>query len=373
MHLKTILRSSLLLVAALPALSQEKTNSSLPAPSVAKATDAIFSAFGQHAVVGLGDVHGMAQEEDFYLSLIQDPRFAAEVGNVVVEFGDASQQNTIDRYVNGDEVPYTQLRKVWADTVGWLPTVTSMGYLNFYAQVRAVNSALPKERRIRVWLGDPPIDWSKPISQADFSKILADRDRYPADLLETEIFAKGKKALVLYGTFHFYFQGSLRNRIEAHHPGAFFIVTPYSGFTDLKCSEAFEKTVQNVPAPFMVGPVRKTQLQQLMKAPGCHFLNASDFSFPVSFTKERKAKELSDMEDQSSGVAGDALIYLGAARTLTESPLSPDLYLDEDFRKELNKRSVLKGEGPLTWPSVADNPASPKFVRPYGGLLGEQR
>lgn len=108
-----------------------------------------------------------------------------------------------------------------------------------------------------------------------------------------------------------------------------------------------------------------------MQAPGCHFLNASDFTFPVSFTKERQAKELSDMEDQSSGVTGDALLYLGAASTLTESPLSPDLYLDEDFRKELNRRSILKGAGPLTWPSVEDNPASPKFVRPYGKLSGD--
>ena len=54
------------------------------------------------------------------------------------------------------------------------------------------------------------------------------------------------------------------------------------------------------------------------------------------------------MEDQSSGVAVDALLYLGAASTLTESSLSPDLYLDEDFRRELNRRSILKGAGPLT-------------------------
>ncbi len=77
-----------------------------------------------------------------------------------------------------------------------------MGYLNFYAQLRAVNRTLPKQERIRVWLGDPPLDWSKPVSQADLSKSLADRDRYPADLLESEIFAKGKKALVIYGAFH---------------------------------------------------------------------------------------------------------------------------------------------------------------------------
>ena len=102
----------------------------------------------------------------------RDPRFAMKVGNVVVEFGDASQQAIIDRFVNGEEIPYSQLRKVWADTVGWFPTVTSMGYLNFYAQLRAVNRTLPKQERIRVWLGDPPLDWSKPVSQADLPRVL---------------------------------------------------------------------------------------------------------------------------------------------------------------------------------------------------------
>ncbi len=70
MHLHAIIRSSLLLTAALPTLCQGKINSSPPAPFVAKAADAIFSAFEKHAGVGLGDVHGMAQEEDFYASLV---------------------------------------------------------------------------------------------------------------------------------------------------------------------------------------------------------------------------------------------------------------------------------------------------------------
>jgi hypothetical protein len=42
----------------------------------------------------------------------------------------ASQQQTIDRYDNGDDVPYEELRKVWADTsyVGWFPTITALDY-----------------------------------------------------------------------------------------------------------------------------------------------------------------------------------------------------------------------------------------------------
>ncbi len=71
--------------------------------------------------------------------LLRDPRFAREVGNVVLEVGDAAQQAVIDRYVGGEDVPYTDLRKVWADTVGWFPTVTFSGSINLYATIREVN------------------------------------------------------------------------------------------------------------------------------------------------------------------------------------------------------------------------------------------
>jgi len=38
---------------------------------------------------------------------------------VVLETGDAGPQDTVDRYINGENVPYSILRKVWVDTVGW--------------------------------------------------------------------------------------------------------------------------------------------------------------------------------------------------------------------------------------------------------------
>ena len=52
----------------------------------------------------------LAQEEDFYSVLVRDPRFAARVSNVVVEFGGEVAQDVIDRYVAGEEVPLAELR-----------------------------------------------------------------------------------------------------------------------------------------------------------------------------------------------------------------------------------------------------------------------
>ena len=87
-------------VVTLPA-AQVSQDEKSHAPTVTSAKDGIFAAFQTHPLVGIGDHHGMAQEEDFYAALIRDKRFATEVGNVVVEFGDAAQQGTVDRYLSG--------------------------------------------------------------------------------------------------------------------------------------------------------------------------------------------------------------------------------------------------------------------------------
>src|SRR6185312_12544569 len=72
-----------------------------PLPTVNPAVDGIMQAFQTHTLVAIGDDHGLAQEQDFYAALVRDPRFARQVGNVVVEFGDAVDQPILDRYLDG--------------------------------------------------------------------------------------------------------------------------------------------------------------------------------------------------------------------------------------------------------------------------------
>jgi hypothetical protein len=168
---------------------------------VQPALDGIFEAFKHHPLVGIGDDHGISKAMDFYIKIIRDSCFAPEVGNVVVEFGAGGRQDIIDSYVAGKTVPYTTLRMVWTDTVGWNPTAGWLGFAEFYAAVRNRNKSLPPEKRIKVWLGEPPIDWSRPGNQ--MMAAVNDRDSYPAGIIEREILDRGEKALVIYGGFHF--------------------------------------------------------------------------------------------------------------------------------------------------------------------------
>ena len=83
-------------------------------------------------------------------------------------------------------------------------------------------------------------------------------------------------------------------------------------------------------------------------------------------TEAQRAKVRSEIGSQSSVLVGNALLYLAPARTLTRSPLSPDLYLDPEFGKEIDRRAALFGGQPDPWPTVRDNPMSPQFLRDYG-------
>ena len=298
-----------------------------PTPTVVTAADGIFVAFQSHSIVGVADWHGLAQEEDFYVDLIRDPRFAEEVGNVVVEFGGAAQQDTIDRYLAGEDIPYEQLRRVWTDTVGWIPTVTALGYVNFFAQVRAVNEGLPLSERIHIWLGEPPIDWSKVKTSADLTQT-SQRDRYPAELIKSQILAKHRRALVIYGSVHFFGLERLKPLVEQSYPGAFFVVTPYRGLQNKMDSDAFEQDVEG-------------------------------WRSRVPATQAKGAKALL-IEEQGAGAVGNALLYLGPAASLTESPITPDLYLDLAFRKEINRRSLIVNGAPL---EITKPLMSPTFDR----------
>ncbi len=334
------------------------------APSVVPAIDGILKAFQNHPLVGIEDDHNSAQEEDFYAALVRDPRFSAEVGNVVVEFGDAAQQDTLDRYLNGQQVSYTDLRKVWTDVVGWVPTVTGLGYANFFAQVREVNLGLPPERRIHVWLGEPPIDWSKIKTKADFQPILAQRDTHAADVIEKKILALNKKAIVIYGGLHFYNNVGLRKLVEKKYPTAFFIVAIYTGYATKSCTTNFEQSILDWPAPALATPIRGTSLEGKLNRAGCDVMPRTSLPYRPSMSDEQKAQFAETLERMLSGLDGDALLYLGKAETLTRTPMEPSIYLDLNYRREIERRQKIAFGESLTDSTVKQNPVSPNYVHP---------
>jgi Haem-binding uptake, Tiki superfamily, ChaN len=166
----------------------------------------ILDAFKTHRVVALGEGdHGNEQGHRIRLALIRDPRFSPIVTDIVVEFGNALYQPVMDRFISGGDVDTTQLRRVWQDTSQLNTVWDTPIYEEFFRAVREVNARLPPERRIRVLLGDPPIEWDRVKTFKDiFAQMreAGDRDAHPTSLIRREVLANGRRALVIYGDFH---------------------------------------------------------------------------------------------------------------------------------------------------------------------------
>jgi hypothetical protein len=370
-----------LLAVTLSAADAQKSPNALPPPTVRPAIDGAMAAFQNHPLVGMlnwegADNHDLAQQEDFYAALVRDPRFAHDVGNVVVEFGASSAQGIIDRYVNGQDVPYTELRKVWTDTLGWVPPPIDLGYVNLFAQVRATNLTLPPAQRIHVWLSEPPVDWSKVKKPEDLAPpgmdVLQFRDNYVSDFIERQILDRRRKALVIYGGYHFVTDpiligarppgsASMAQQVEKRYPGAIFKISTYVGhFTNAACTAEFEKDKTKLAPPVLLTPIRGTTADDPSFLRRCVVARVKA---PPNMPREKQAEYMDHEARSEAGLNTDAMLYLGPAASLTESPTMPDAYLDGAYLKEIMRRLRIIGLAKAT-PSdlgitVDKNPASP--------------
>ena len=171
-----------------------------PAPAPEPAIDGVINALQSHQLVAITDPHGNAGMRDFLRRLVVDPRFAETVNDVVLEIGNARYQALVDDYVNGAAVDEYALAEAWLNTT--VPNQISAD-VELFRLVRRINAKRPADRRLRLLLGDPPIDWSKVQTRADHFTWLAQRDSYPAALVQTQVLARGRKALIIYGHGHF--------------------------------------------------------------------------------------------------------------------------------------------------------------------------
>jgi hypothetical protein len=196
-------------------------------PASVEPVSAILDIFRSHSIVAIAEEHGNEQGHAFRLSLIRDPGFPALVDDIVVECGNARYQSVIDRFVRGDPVPYDELRQVWQNTTQLHTIWDKPIYEEFFHAVRAINAELPPARRLRVLLGDPPIDWNNIHSAADLRKDWG-RSRYPAEVTKREVLAHDRRALVIYGGAHLWRQNpagpTLVEHLETAGAGVFTIM-----------------------------------------------------------------------------------------------------------------------------------------------------
>lgn len=307
----------------------------------------ILDAFQSHQVVALGEGgHGSLQAHAFRLSLIRDPRFASIVNDVVVEFGNSRYQTVMDRFVQGGDVPHSELRKVWEDTTMSNDIWDVPMYQEFFRAVREVNAKLPPPRKLRVLLGDPPIDWQAIRTRDEVVQWIG-RRTYVVDVIKQEVLSKNRHALVVYGDGHF-----LRYNRWAGTPA----VTPtlvnlfeqqgaktFSIWTNVTAQmELMQRDIASWPTPSLT-LLRGTRLGQL------------NFKYFSGLETDPPTK----MEEQY-----DAVLYLGPVSSITRSELTAALCTDAGYTKMRLARMALATPG---GPAGADTAEFKKRCAQFAG------
>lgn len=274
------------------------------------AVKGIIAAFQHHPVVLIGEAHWLRQAGDFYVRLVHDPAFQENVQDIVVEFASRNNQPLIDHYISGDDVPLEDLRRIWRDTtkvISWESPI----YSELLAAVRDVNRKLPPGRRLRVLASDTAIDWNNIHSHSDWAA-LGDNNLSISDVIEREVLAKKRRALVILGGNHVTKSGdrhggpNTTTRVEAAYSGSTYVVLLYgaqTGWEDHATEDLLHTASLNAPTLYqLVGsPLSKVPL--------------ADYA--------------------------DALLYLGSRESLTISFPSRES-IEPAYLKEIDRRSMIE-------------------------------
>jgi hypothetical protein len=253
----------------------------------------------------------------------------------------------MDRFVAGEDVPYAELRQVWEDTISAAPNCDQPMYEEVYRAVRDINRALPRERRIRVVLGDVPIDWTAVKTFEDIAAWDEQRFSHMAAVVQREVLAKGRRALVLYGDMHaqrrnervnFERADNVAAQLERDGTAKVFNVWSNIGPNRPDVSD-FQPDIRTWTAP-RLALLRNTRL-------GAHdfadyFTSDGRFTFREGRPRPAARDEWATlkMEDQF-----DALLYLGPQATMTLQRLTAERCSDSAYMTMRTARMALSPGG----------------------------
>lgn len=310
---------------------------------------AILEAFKTYSLVAMSDAHGSEQNHEFRLALIRDPRFANVVNDIILELGNALYQDVADRYVRGEEVPYTEIRQIWENTIVQTGGNNYLMIEELFRVVREVNRKRAASGRLRILLGDPPIDWTRVRTREDWSKFLELRDSYPAALIQLEVIAKQRRGLVMYGHLHFQrkniFSNFVMNSWQAQT-----LVSLIETATAAKVFTIWQLDLKDVPVETSTWPapslvtVRGTEIGKtdvaVFRVPSSRFAIQEGKMVPIPKEQWRSLRA----EDQF-----DAILYLGPAATMRTKPsheIPPALCSEPGFLTRQLQRMALSAPPP---------------------------
>lgn len=286
------------------------------------ADEAILAALDDYEVVGLGMFAGDKDLDDFILGLLRDPALPRKVDDIAVECGNSLYQPLLDRYIAGANVTLSEVRKVWRNTTQPYCGLSAF-YERLFPLVRRINQKLPPNDRLRVLAADPPVDWST-VKRASDLRPFMDRDASIASVIEKQVLAKHRKALMIFGASHLMHGQSAVGIYERNgYPGVTFTVLPHVGFGNhtsfARYNDRLESRIRSWPVP-SIAALKGTWLGNL------------DASYVLPDQHEKGPLS----------ARADAYLYLGQRDFLLSEAAAAAL-LDRRYMSELRRRADIVG------------------------------
>ena len=331
-----------------------RIGSSQVTSSVRNAFEGVLTAFRRYNIVALDEPHWDQVASEFRIQLLHQPGFADSVNDIVFECGNSRYQKVLDRYISGGEASHEEIAAVWRNTTQ-VGSCDSPVYEQFLTQVRKVNQSLPQTKKIRVLAPDPPIDWSKVHSRADWVPFLNARDSSAASIIEREAFQRQRKVLVIMGGMHFYRNNHVTSDLllgalmERRHPRSMFvIVTIRAAGPQYK---ELEKRIGTSEVPYF-GPLEGTPAGSLDANPFFQFpffkiVNGKDIVVTGKLFPGYKLQDLAD-----------ACLILGPEKI---ADVDPTIYENTPYGNELARRRRILSEGQA---GMAPAPPPPNPTQP---------
>lgn len=313
--------------------------------------DAVLAAFKTHQLVGLGETHDLQNHGDALALLLADPRLAGVVDDIVVEFGNALFQDRIDWFIAGQPVNDADLRPVWRNTTGSpLATGDNPIYEHFYRTVRAANWAQPPGRKMRVLLGDSPIDWAKITTRAQFLAFFQHRDEHFVSVIKQQVVARGRRALLCKGADAFFRPMAIEQQTGQRVYSIVDLDFPPADPGGLATRLARYPRYSVIPAAGTWLGSLDAELALIGPAPSGPGFQA----LPCTHGRKGKPTYSSDLVNnpfcgKKVGQFIDAGLYLGQPGELTASWPNPAIYLDPVYWAELQRRNALGILVDLDW------------------------
>ena len=235
--------------------------------------------------------------------------------------------------VNGEPIANAEIEQIWRNTIGGGVIWDAPVYGQFFRNMRAINWMLPPERRVRVVLGDPPIDFAKIKSASDAAAVPTEdsRDTFYAGVVASEVLAKGRRGLLVAGYPHLRHglhptrsanQLNAVTLLDQQHPKSVFTIETLPVNPGWMPDDAIQQIVTEFvawTAP-SVAKIAGTWLGQVA---------ASVRAVDPNATLEAQV---------------DAVLWLGPNTRLTASRADPAVYQCGDYATELARRSTVLNE-----------------------------